>query len=146
MECPVDCKMVVEQLGSQEYRMRYDEKRNTFIQTRQKYLGFVRHFQGIYGWIVGYGTPPAKHLDVLVPTGRRYSLGEVVPIRIVGCFKRNDNDNKFVGVGSDRQETTLNELPAFELKMLKAMYPDIRDGEAWLERRDAVALITEHGE
>ena len=136
--------MIVEQLGSQEYRMRYDDKRNVFVPTEHKYLGYTRHFTGIYGWIDGYGTPPAGHLDVMVPTTREYSLGDSVPIRIVGCFKRNDNDNKFIGVERDRADTTLSDLPESEIGMLHAVYPDVRSGEAWLESDDAIALIRTH--
>ncbi|MFW5742445.1 MAG: hypothetical protein ACOC2D_04145 [Spirochaetota bacterium] len=77
--------MIVEQLGSQEYRMRYDEKRGEFVRTSRRYLGYERGFRGVYGWIVGSGTPPERHLDVLVPTDTRYSLGDVVPVRLVGC-------------------------------------------------------------
>ena len=82
--------MIVEQLGSQEYRMWYEKERNVFVQTAHKSLGYARGFVGIYGWIVGSGTPPGKHLDVMAPTRNSYELGDVVPIRIVGCFKRSD--------------------------------------------------------
>ena len=137
----MDRTMIVEQLGSQEFRMRYDDKRNVFVPTSDKYLGHTRGFEGIYGWIVGYGTPPARHLDVMVPTAGTYSPGDEVAIRIVGCFKRADGDNKFIGVERGRPETTLSELPGPELTMLRAQYPDVRENEAWLERAEADALL-----
>lgn len=133
--------MMVEQLGSQKYRMRYNATHGTFIETDQRFLGYARGFVGIYGWIVGYGTPPREHLDVIVPTGTRYSLGDGVPIRIIGCFMRNDNDHKFVGVELHRMENTLCELPDEDSQMLRRLYPKVRNGEAWLEREDAVELI-----
>jgi hypothetical protein len=138
------CEMIVEQLGSQEYRMRYDGARDVFVQTRHRYLGHERGFKGIYGWIDGYGVPPGKHLDVMVPTNRGYSLGKSVPIQIVGCFKRGDADHKFIGVEANRQERTLSELPESEREMLHSIYPETREGDAWLEREHAVALIGCH--
>lgn len=96
---------------------------------------------GIYGWIVGFGTPPREHLDVMVPTSKTYALGAVVPIRIIGCFKRSDNDDKYVAVEAERKEQTIRDLPVSELTMLRNLYPIVREGEGWLESEDALAMI-----
>lgn len=135
------CEMIVEQLGSQEYRMRYVPETQTFVETANKYLGYARHFVGIYGWIVGYGTPPGMHIDVMVPTSHAYSLGEAVPVRVVGCFRRGDGDNKYVAVEALRSEWTLSELPANEREMLSRLYPEIRLHDAWLECTESVELL-----
>ncbi len=141
----MECEMVVEQLSSQEFRMQYDEKHDRFIQTQYRALGHIRGFVGIYGWLVGFGSPPQPHLDVMAPTTRSYINGDIVKIRVIGCFKRNDGDNKFVAVESDRQEQTLADLPEAELSMLKKIYPRVDEGERWLEREESVAMIQEPG-
>jgi len=38
-------------------------------------------------------------------------------------------------------ENTLSELPDEDSQMLRRIYPETRDGEAWLERDDAVELM-----
>lgn len=125
--------------------MRYDERKNLFVQTQHKSLIYSRHFVGIYGWIVGFGTPPRKHLDVMAPTSKTYALGDVVSIRIIGCFKRNDNDDKYIAVEAERKEQTIRDLPISELTMLQNLYPIVREGEGWLESDDALAMIRKHG-
>lgn len=137
----MNCEMIVEQLGSQEYRMRYVPESRTFVATSNKFLGYIRHFVGIYGWIVGFGTPPAEHIDVMVPTANEYSLGSTVRIRIVGCFKRSDGDDKYVAIEATRQEQTLSELPESERLMLFRQYPDVREHGAWLEHRAASSKL-----
>ena len=121
--------------------MRYDRANGVFLPTPDRYLGYQRGFTGVYGWIVGYGTPPDRHLDVFVPTEAVYSLGQKVAIRIVGCFRRGDGDHKLIAVESSRPEQTLSGLPQPERSMLDAIYPEIREGDAWLEHDDAVDLI-----
>jgi len=137
----MNCEMIVEQLGSQEYRMRYVPESGAFVQTPHRFLGHARHFVGVYGWIVGYGVPPLKHLDIMVPTTGEYSLGDTVQVRIVGCFKRNDGDHKFVAIEATRNERTLSELPEHEQTMLYRQYPEVCEHEARLEHGEAVALL-----
>ena len=139
----MNCEMIVEQLGSQHYRMMYIPESGTFVETAHEYLGHARGFVGIYGWIVGYGTPPRKHIDVMVPTRHDFSLGNVVSIRVVGCFKRGDGDHKYVAVETAREERTLAELPEPERMMLFRLYPEVREDDAWLEWAEAVAQLPE---
>ena len=140
----MEFEMVVEQLGSQEYRMKYLAERNEFEATPYKFLGYTREFVGVYGWIVGFGTPPGKHLDVMVPTGGEFANGDVVSIRVIGCFKRSDDDDKYIAVEAARKETTFSDLPEPEQTMLKKQYPIIGDGERWLESDEALEMLERH--
>ena len=136
-------KMIVEQLGSQEYRREFDSESNSFIKTPHKCLLYCRNFVGIYGWILGYGSPPNEHLDVLVPTDDYYELGSIVGIKIIGCFRRGDNDNKYIGIEETRKENTLSELPVAEMEMLKNVYPVLHKDEAWLDASFSIQLLSQ---
>lgn len=41
------------------------------------------------------GTPPCKHLDVIVMTDKEYERGDKDCIKIVGVFQRNDGEGWF---------------------------------------------------
>lgn len=55
------------------------------------------------------GTPPCKHLDVIVMTDKEYEPGDEDRIKIIGVFKRNDGDHKLVGVLEDRDMNDISE-------------------------------------
>lgn len=133
--------MIVEQTCDYEYRMTYDPIQNKFEETSYKSLAYARHFQHPYGWIKESGTPPGRHLDVILLSSKKYNLGDEVAIKIVGCFVRNDGDNKLISIVSDRIENDLNELAQNELDDLKVLYPKVDEGEGWFGVKKAEEII-----
>lgn len=76
-----------------------------------------------YGWLIGYGTPPDKHLDIILLSDNDYELGAVVSVRIIGVFIRNDGDNKLLAVLQAHEEADYWELPGNEKETLRKIYP-----------------------
>ena len=136
-----DYHIVVEQRRDDEYRNNYDPKRNTFEKTEFKSLLFERKLNGVYGWVDGYGNPPNKHLDVILITNNQYSLGDKIPIKMIGVFIRKDNDNKLIAIEDTRIENDIIDLPIEEQKMIKALYPIIKNGEGWFGKEAAIKHI-----
>ncbi len=134
-------KMIVEQEKNSEYRNKYNQTENTFIKTEYKFLLTDRGLIGVYGWIEGYGKPPEKHLDIIHITEKDYQLGQVINSKIVGCFKRNDSDHKVIGIEVNRDEKDLFELKDREIKMLKQLYPEIREGEGWIGKEETIEML-----
>ena len=133
--------MIVEQKGSEEYRNKYDQYTNSFYKTNKKNLGYQRGFIGVYGWIDNLGSPPDRHLDVLLPTKNEYSLGQRVNVKVIGCFLRKDHDNKIVAIESYRTENDIQELPIEEMEMLRKLYPRIEKEEGWFGKEMALTII-----
>ena len=137
------CSIVIEQTKNYEKRMVYIPENNEFIESEQNSLFFVRKFDYPYGWIKESGNPPDRHLDIFLISDENYSLGDEVKIKVIGCFVRKDNDNKFVGIIPEREETTLKELPEKERTELFKLYPRIDEGEGWFGNDVANKLLEE---
>lgn len=137
-------KTMVEQKRNDEFRNEYNQSTGKFSKTEFKSLLFQRGFTGIYGWIIGYGSPPEKHLDILTITQNDYELGSIIEIKIIGVFIRNDKDNKFIGIEINRTEKDFNDLPFEDRNMLMKLYPVIKNGEGWFGYTTAAKLLKEY--
>ncbi len=136
-------KICIEQLRTDEYRQIYNEATHTFESSEYKNLLFERCFSGHYGWIVGTGNPPHRHLDILFLTDKNYNKGDIVSVKIIGVFLRNDKDHKIVGIETSRIEDDFHMLSKEERENLKNIYPLIHKGEGWFGRQTAEKIINE---
>ena len=89
----------------------------------------------------GSGTPPEEHLDVFLLSQEHCFLGDELPIKIVGVFKRNDGDHKLIAVSPERDETDFSQLPEHEKNDLHKLYPRVDDGEGWFGTETAEEVI-----
>jgi inorganic pyrophosphatase len=135
--------MIVEQTRDYVKRIAYDHKTNTFSETEHDCLFLHRGFTHPYGWLKGSGTPPEEHLDVFLLTHENYSLGDELPVKIVGVFKRNDGDHKLIGVSPERKEIDFTQLPEHEKDDLYRLYPRVGDGEGWFGADVAKDIISD---
>lgn len=137
--------MIVEQTSAYPMRMKYVPETKTFIATEYQCLHAARGVAAVYGWLVGYGTPPEHHLDIFLSTDdpERFELGQSVAVRVIGVFVRNDGDHKLVGVEVDRPERRFDNLSEAERQNLMKLYPRIDPGEGWFSVERAEAVIAD---
>ena len=133
--------IVIEQTKDYKKRIAYDPKTNTFSEMEHDCLFLLRGFTHPYGWLKGSGTPPEQHLDVFLMSHDNCSLGDELPIKIVGVFKRNDGDHKLIGISPEREETDFSQLPDYEKNDLHNLYPRVGDGEGWFGAEVAKEII-----
>lgn len=133
--------MRVEQTPRFEKRIKYIPEYDEFIETDRTSLMYYRGFDGVYGWIEGYGTPPKEHMDIYVITQRQLSLGDRLNARIIGCFLREDGDNKIIAVDEARKEQDINDLDDKDLSMVLGLYPRVGENDGWFGRSKAIELI-----
>lgn len=137
--------VIVEQPADEPLRLRVVPETGSFIRTEARSLIHVRGFPGCYGWIAGTGEPPGPHWDVLVCTADVYPAGAVVAATLCGVFVRADGDHKFVALGPDLARggaiDDLAQLPGRWFHHLKALYPVVGPGEAWLNAEVARSLV-----
>lgn len=133
----------IEQTYVYPKRMKYIPETDSFIETEYECLQHARNFKQPYGWIAESGTPPEKHLDVIVMTEKEYALGEEEKVKIIGVFCRGDGDHKLVSVLTDRELSDYSELSDDEKEDLRRLYPraDKEKGEGWFGREKAEAVI-----
>jgi len=129
--------MVIEQTYKYPMRMEYDAETGKFIESEYKSLQYVRNFTKPYGWIKESGHPPFPHWDCILMTDSEYDLGDEIEIRIIGVFKREDFDHKYVVVEISRDISDLSELTETEMDELKKLYPRISEGEGWFGKEVA---------
>jgi hypothetical protein len=135
--------IVIEQTKDYAKRIAYDPNTNTFSETGQDCIFLHRGFTHPYGWLKNAGAPPAAHLDVFLLSQGHCSLGDELPIKIVGVFKRNDGDHKLIAVSPERGETDFSQLPECEKNDLYNLYPRVDDGEGWFGREAAAGVVAE---
>ncbi|HEX7003271.1 MAG TPA: inorganic diphosphatase [Trueperaceae bacterium] len=127
--------VVIEQPPHEPKRYRYVSERGEFFRTDDDSLAYLRGFSGAYGWIAGTGTPPGVHFDALVLTIAEPRPGEVVEAAVAGMFFMASGDHKFVTVDVEAGETfgppEWERLTPQSRAELRALYPDVRDGEGW---------------
>jgi inorganic pyrophosphatase len=133
--------IIIEQTKEYTKRISYDPITNTFSELEHDCIFLHRNFTHPYGWLKGYGTPPDEHLDVFLLSHDDCSLGDELPVKIVGVFKRNDGDNKFIGISPERKETDFTELPENEKNDLFRLYPKVGNGEGWFGAETAKEII-----
>lgn len=133
--------IIIEQTREYKNRMKFDPIKNTFIETEYESFGYARNFPCPYGWLEESGTPPEPHLDAILLSSEKYKLGDEAAVKIVGCFIRNDGDNKLIGILPERPETDFCELSEEEKVGLRRLYPRISDGEGWYGAERAKKII-----
>lgn len=133
----------IEQTFDCPKRMKYIAKTDSFIEKDCDSLSYVRSVRQPYGWITESGTPPCEHLDVIVMTDKKCSLGEEIRVRLVGVFLRSDGDNKLVGVPTEREIYDFSELPETERQDMRRLYPGKYAGEGWFGREAAERVVNE---
>jgi len=140
--------MVVEQTIDYQKRMKYHPETNKFVETESDSLGFGKNVPYPYGWLKDHGTPPERHLDILLISDRKYELGQTVSVKVIGVFIRNDGDNKLVAILPERIESDYSQLPEKEKELLLKLYPGKYEGEGWfgLDRAEEVIsrMYSEH--
>ena len=134
----------IEQTSEYPKRMKYIAKTDSFIEKDCDSLSYIRNVPQPYGWIKESGTPPCDHLDVIVMTDKHYELGDEEKIKIVGVFRRNDGDNKLVGVLEDRNIDDFSQLTDTEKEDLHRLYPREDIGEGWFGREEAEQIIADY--
>ncbi|HAS72933.1 MAG TPA: hypothetical protein DCS67_02180, partial [Clostridiales bacterium UBA8960] len=102
--------MIVEQTKAYKNRIKYDDINNRFYETEFLSLFHARNCPYPYGWVAETGTPPNFHLDVILVSDQTYELGERVSIKLIGVFKRADDDHKLVAVPFESQFADISEL------------------------------------
>lgn len=133
----------IEQTYHYPNRMKYIAETDSFVEKDSKSLSYARNVRQPYGWIKESGTPPCRHLDVIVMTEKEYELGDEDRINIIGVFKRNDGDHKLVGVLEDRNISDFSELTETEKEDMHRLYPREDAGEGWFGRECAEEILRE---
>ncbi len=133
--------IIIEQTKEYKMRMVYDPHARTFTESKYGSLAWERGFPHPYGWLKGTGTPPGEHLDIYLLSYFDCALGDELPVKVVGVFKRNDGDHKLIGIDPDRPETDFAQLPQHEKDDLARLYPRASEGEGWFGREAAGGVI-----
>ena len=136
--------MVIEQTSKYPMRMIYDPATKSFTADNRQSLMYVRNFTKPYGWIKESGTPPQEHWDCILMTENEYELGDEVPIKVIGLFKRKDLDHKYIVVENDRDINDYSELSLDEKEELSRLYPMVGEGEGWFGRSEAEYCMEHH--
>lgn len=123
--------IVIEQTCEYKNRMEFSQTNNSFYETEYTSLAYTRKFPYPYGWIKESGTPPGPHLDVILISSDNYKLGDEIAVKIIGCFVRNDGDNKLIALPLKRLEEDFLELSTVEKNALSRLYPRVDEGEGW---------------
>ena len=134
----------IEQTFDYQKRMKYIRETDSFREKEYDSLSYLRNVPEPYGWIVESGTPPEKHLDVIVMSEEHFALGDTKDVRIVGVFLRNDGDNKLVAVPVERDVFDLAELTEKEQADLHRLYPKEDPGEGWFGSDAARNIIQDY--
>lgn len=121
----------IEQTKEYPQRMKYIRETDSFIEKDSDSLSYIRNVPEPSGWIVESGTPPEKHLDVIVMSEKTYALGDTEDVRIIGVFRRNDGDHKLVAVPLARNVYDFTELTDTEKADMHRLYPLEDPGEGW---------------
>lgn len=143
MWCPM-FNMIIEQTSKYPMRMIYDPETKSFSADDRQSLMHVRNFTKPYGWIKESGTPPQAHWDCILMTENEYELGDEVPIKIIGLFKRKDLDHKYIAVETGRCIDDYSELSCAEKEELCRLYPLVGDDEGWFGKAEAEYCMKHH--
>ena len=133
--------IIIEQTRDYKKRISYDPTTNTFIENEHDCIFLHRNFTHPYGWLKNSGTPPEEHLDVFLLSNDNYSLGDELPVKIIGVFKRNDGDHKLISISPERDEMDFSQLPENEKEDLHRLYPRVGEGEGWFGADEAKNVI-----
>lgn len=131
----------IEQTYAYPRRMKYIAESNSFVEKDSASIFYVRNVPQPYGWIMETGTPPCRHLDVIIMTDKEYRLGDEERVKIIGVFRRNDGDHKLVGVPENSSTENFSELSEKEKEDLHRLYPREENGEGWFGRISAEEVM-----
>ena len=133
--------MIVEQTKAYKNRIKYDDINNRFYETEFLSLFHARNCPYPYGWVAETGTPPNFHLDVILVSDQTYELGERVSIKLIGVFKRADDDHKLVAVPYESQLDDISQLDGAGFEKLVVLYPEIGEDEGWFGAEEANVVM-----
>ena len=136
--------MIVEQTHKYPMRMIYNPTTKVFTESDSQSLGYVRNFTKPYGWIKESGTPPMPHWDCMLMSDSNYELGDEVAVKVIGIFKRNDGDYKYIVVEETRNIDDFLELEVSEKEELSRLYPHVGEGEGWFGKEEALYCMEHH--
>ena len=103
---------------------------------------YMRNFPYPYGWIKETGTPPQKHLDVILISDEDYELGDEKGINLIGVFIRADGDHKLISVLKENKKVKdLSDLTKNELNKLHSLYPKVLKTEDWYGKEKAENVV-----
>lgn len=136
---------VIEQPRGEERRLEYDPTTGAFLPDGRGSLVHARKVDAAYGWVTGFGEPPAQHFDVLVLTNAHPEAGDVLEVTPCGLFRRADGDHKLVAIDMQNPPgygpVDLLALPKAVLTMVQGLYPQVGPGEGWFGAADAKAFL-----
>lgn len=136
---------VVEIIPNSSFRWIYSSDSKQFKKREFNHIWMDdKAFDGIYGWVEGYGTPPKNHMDVIVLTSKTLELGDVVSGKLVGAFKSYNGDHKLICIDTERIEDDLFQLKNNEKNILFRTYEGKYDGDAWLGKEGALSILKAH--
>lgn len=134
--------IVIEQTKAFKKRVKYNPDNHTFIETDYDSLMYMRNFPYPYGWIKETGTPPQKHLDVILISEEEYELGDEKGINLIGVFIRADGDHKLISVLKENKKVKdLSDLTKNEMDKLHNLYPKVSKNEGWYGKEKANNVI-----
>jgi len=133
--------MIIEQTIRYPFRMEYNPDSETFHETSYRSLFHDKECPYPYGWIRESGTPPQRHLDVILVSDEAYELGNSLAVMVIGVFKRADGDHKLVAVPLGSELKDFKELSVQQHENLKRLYPSVDVGEGWFGAHDAKTAI-----
>lgn len=129
--------MIIEHTKNYKMRMIYIPETGEFMESDRVALMHARNFDYPYGWIKESGTPPEPHCDCILMSNKDYELGDEVAVRIIGMFKRNDGDHKYIVVENNRAIYEFEDLEDSEKAALKRLFPRVDEGEGWFGKNEA---------
>ncbi|OJV64951.1 MAG: hypothetical protein BGO41_15295 [Clostridiales bacterium 38-18] len=134
--------IIIEQTKAYKKRVKYIPESHTFSETEYDSLMYMRNFPFPYGWIKETGTPPQKHLDVILISDEDYELGDEKGIKLIGVFIREDGDHKLISVLNENKKVKdLSDLTKSELNQLYSLYPKVLENEGWYGKEKADKVV-----
>lgn len=80
---------------------------------------------------------------VIAAGGICFMTPSIAFIKIIGLFRRNDGDHKFIAVTTFRNINDYSELTEAEKLSLHNLYPRCDEGEGWFGKDIAYQLMKE---
>jgi len=144
-------EVIAEIIPNKPYRLIYlnNQAKPLIKEYPHRFMG-DKVFCGFYGFIKAFGTPLEVHLDAIVLTNSKVSLGDSVLCKVIGAFKRSDNDHKILLVENNSKIDDILQLPNTEINALLNLYDnknsitdDDKVVEGWITSHTAKELIKE---
>lgn len=147
-ELPERSWVVTLQPRAEPYRIAFDPAARTFHTTQRASLLHVRGFDGVYGWITGFGEPPGRHLAALLLTLANPRPGAVLEAGIHGLTFLGDGNPVLLTIDAhdtpSHGATDIAHLPRSIRFLLDQL--DTSDGPAprtWLDQDAARGYVAD---